>query len=158
MAGSGYLTGLSGQRSAGYPAAGVAEGACAEAVAVLNVRCDMELFLSRSRPAGRVWNVGPQLQGLQYIVPYWREARRVIRPVIKRQQHLDIATDANGNARKSLAELLWVDEITLHPHQVQVGSPNGDNLHGRREPARIVFDDLTHHIRQWSLTPVNGWQ
>ena len=45
MAGSGYLIGLIGQRSADDPDQGVAEVACAEAVAVLNVRCGMEFFL-----------------------------------------------------------------------------------------------------------------
>ena len=44
MAGSGYLTGLSGQRSADDPDDGVAEVTWAEAVAVLNVCCDMDFF------------------------------------------------------------------------------------------------------------------
>src|SRR5215813_4093779 len=68
--------------------------------------CGMKSFRLRPRPAGWVWNVSPDLQGLQDVIPYRDEAHSVIRPVIKRQQHLDIATDANGNTPIGLAEFL----------------------------------------------------
>ena len=69
----------------------------------------------------------PTCQGLQDIIPYRCETRRVVRPVIKREQHLDITANANRHTPIGLAELLWVDEVAFYPRQVQVGALNGDN-------------------------------
>src|SRR5262245_53456640 len=79
MAGSGYLTGLIGQRSAVCAVEDVAELAWADAVAVLNVCCGMGSFPLRPWSTGRVGNVRFQ----RLLVPFGHgSAPGVVSPAV----------------------------------------------------------------------------